>query len=55
MAHATPYICNHVILNNSVPLEKVAEILGYKSVSTMQIYSKILKKKIADDMEKIKK
>lgn len=42
-----------VTLSNGIPLETVSAMLGHKSVKTTQVYSKILKNKMADEMKKI--
>ncbi len=37
-------------LGNGVPMETVSKMLGHSSISTTQIYSKVLDNKISDDM-----
>lgn len=39
-----------VTLNNGVPIETVAKMLGHRSLRTTQHYAKILHKKISEDM-----
>jgi integrase len=39
-----------VTLSNGVPIETVSQVLGHKSISTTQIYAKVLEKKISEDM-----
>jgi len=43
-----------VTLSNGVPIETVSNVLGHKSISTTQIYAKVLEKKISEDMGKLK-
>ena len=40
-----------VTLNNGVPIETVAKMMGHSSIKTTQIYAKVLDHKISDDME----
>ena len=42
-----------VTLENNVPIETVSRMLGHKSIKTTQIYAKITRKKLADDMTKL--
>lgn len=42
-----------VFLSNGVPIETVSSILGHKSIKTTQIYAKITKEKLNQDMEKL--
>jgi len=44
-----------VTLNNGVPIETVARMLGHKSLRTTQHYAKILDKKVSEDMQLLKK
>lgn len=39
-----------VILSNGIPIETVSRMLGHASLSTTQIYAKIVDKKVMDDM-----
>lgn len=39
-----------VTLSNSVPIETVSKLLGHKKIVTTQIYSKVVDKKISEDM-----
>ncbi|MNV87686.1 Tyrosine recombinase XerD [compost metagenome] len=39
-----------VTLENGVPMESVSHMLGHASIRTTQIYSKVKKKKVLDDM-----
>lgn len=43
-----------VTLSNGVPIETVSNILGHRSISTTQIYAKVLEKKISDDMKQLR-
>jgi integrase len=43
-----------VTLNNGVPIETVAKMLGHRSLKTTQHYAKILDKKISNDMQALK-
>lgn len=44
-----------VTLSNGVPIETVSQVLGHKSISTTQIYAKVLEKKISEDMDQLRK
>lgn len=44
-----------VTLSNGVPIETVSNVLGHKSISTTQIYAKVLEKKISEDMSKLQR
>jgi site-specific recombinase XerD len=57
--HLTFHIARHtfattVTLTNGVPIESVSSMLGHKNLRTTQIYAKVVKKKISDDMRKLK-
>jgi len=40
-----------VTLNNGVPIESVAKMMGHSSIKTTQIFAKVLDHKISGDME----
>ena len=42
-----------VFLSNDVPIETVSSMLGHKSIKTTQIYAKITKEKLNQDMENL--
>lgn len=42
-----------VTLNNGVPIESVAKMLGHTSIKTTQIYAKVMDHKISADMAKL--
>ncbi len=42
-----------VTLSNGVPIESVAKMLGHRNIRTTQIYAKIIKDKLAEDMSKL--
>jgi len=44
-----------ITLENGVPIETVSRMLGHRSIRTTQIYARITKKKLADDMKKLMK
>lgn len=43
-----------VTLANGVPIESVSSMLGHKSIQTTQIYSKVIEKKVSEDMLALK-
>jgi site-specific recombinase XerD len=43
-----------VTLNNGVPIETLAKMMGHSSIKTTQIYAKVLDHKISDDMEMLR-
>ncbi len=43
-----------VTLSNGVPIETVSKVLGHSNLSTTQIYARVLKTKISEDMHKLK-
>jgi integrase len=53
--HLTFHVSRHtfatsITLANKVPMESVSKMLGHKSIKTTQIYSRVLDKKVSDDM-----
>lgn len=57
--HLTFHIARHtfattVTLTNGVPIESVSSMLGHKNLKTTQIYAKVVKKKISEDMRILK-
>jgi site-specific recombinase XerD len=44
-----------VTLNNGVPIESVAKMMGHTSIKTTQIYAKVLDHKISSDMQLLRK
>lgn len=44
-----------VTLNNVVPIESVAKMMGHTSIKTTQIYAKVMDHKISEDMQLLKK
>jgi site-specific recombinase XerD len=44
-----------ITLTNGVPIETVSKMLGHRNLQTTQIYSKVIDKKISEDMEKLRK
>ena len=56
--HLTWHLARHtaattVFLSNGVPIETVSSMLGHKSIKTTQIYAKITKEKLNQDMENL--
>lgn len=43
-----------VTLSHGIPIETVSRMLGHASLSTTQIYAKIVDKKVMDDMAALK-
>jgi len=43
-----------VTLNNGVPIESVAKMMGHTSIKTTQIYAKVMDHKISEDMSLLK-
>jgi len=57
--HLTFHIARHtfattVTLTNGVPIESVSSMLGHKNLRTTQIYAKVVKKKVSEDMKMLK-
>ncbi len=57
--HLTSHTARHtfattVTLENDVPIETVSRMLGHKSIRTTQIYAKITRKKISNNMQALK-
>ncbi|HJP62244.1 MAG TPA: site-specific integrase [Mucilaginibacter sp.] len=44
-----------VTLNNGVPIESVAKMMGHTNIKTTQIYAKVMDHKISEDMQALKK
>lgn len=44
-----------VTLNNDVPIESVSKMLGHRSLKQTQHYAKILNKKVAEDMKRLRR
>lgn len=44
-----------VTLTNGVPIETVSKMLGHASIRTTQIYSKVVEKKVSEDMKTLRK
>lgn len=51
--HLARHTCATLLLNNGVPIETVAKILGHKNIRTTQIYAKMQKEKVSSDINKI--
>ena len=56
--HRTWHMSRHtmateICLTNGVPIETVSSILGHKNITTTQIYAKITKEKLNQDMENL--
>lgn len=56
--HLTWHMSRHtmateICLTNGVPIETVSSILGHKNITTTQIYTKITKEKLNQDMENL--
>jgi site-specific recombinase XerD len=43
-----------ITLTNGVPMETVSKLLGHSSIKTTQIYSKVIEKKVSEDMSLLK-
>jgi site-specific recombinase XerD len=44
-----------ICLDNGVPIETVSKMLGHKNIRTTQIYAKVSKKKISNNMSELEK
>ena len=44
-----------VILSNGVPIETVSKMLGHTKLATTQIYTRVLDKKLSEDMLALQK
>jgi integrase len=44
-----------VTLNNGVPIESVAKMMGHTSIKTTQIYAKVMDHKVSEDMQVLRK
>lgn len=42
-----------ITLSNGVPIETVSKLLGHSKITTTQIYAKVIKKKVSEDMLKL--
>jgi integrase len=57
--HLTFHVSRHtfatsITLANKVPLESVSKMLGHKSIRTTQIYSRVVDKKLSEDISYLK-
>jgi integrase len=43
-----------VTLGNGVPIESVSKMLGHKNLKTTQHYTKVLDRKVSDDMQQLR-
>jgi site-specific recombinase XerD len=55
----TTHIARHtfattVTLANDVPIETVSSLLGHKDIRTTQVYAKVVKKKVSNDMKSLR-
>ena len=57
--HLTFHLARHtfattVTLTNGVPIESVSKMLGHSTITTTQIYAKVIERKLSDDMRNLK-
>lgn len=57
--HLTTHIARHtfattVALLNGISMESVSQMLGHKSISTTQVYAKVLQQKVSQEMKELK-
>lgn len=50
ISYGETYFCKTVTLSNGVPIETVSKMLGHTKLATTQIYTRVLKKKVSEDM-----
>ena len=55
----TFHIARHIFattitLNNGVPIESVAKMMGHTNIKTTRIYAKVMDRKISEDMTQLK-
>jgi len=43
-----------ITLTNGVPIESVSKMLGHSTITTTQIYAKVIEKKLGEDMKDLK-
>ncbi|MBK3517531.1 site-specific integrase [Carboxylicivirga marina] len=43
-----------ITLNNGVPIETVSKLLGHRSISTTQIYARVIDTKLSQDMKRLR-
>lgn len=58
--HVTWHVARHtmatvICLSNNVPIEVVSKLLGHKSIRSTQIYAKITKEKLGNEMDTLRK
>lgn len=51
---ASLHFATIVTLTNGVQIETVYQLIGHSSISTTQIYAKVIKRKVSDDMTLLK-